>query len=134
MNLYSDGGARGNPGPAAIAFIATNEAGITLKADSCFIGYHTNNQAEYQALIMGLEYAAANQVQEVTCYLDSELVTKQVTGLYRIKNTELKRLNKQVKDLLNCFKQANILNVPREHPQITRADSLVNKKLDEQTK
>ena len=134
LNLYSDGGARGNPGPAAIAFIATTENGETLKADSRFIGKHTNNQAEYQALLLALKYAAEQKAQEVTCYLDSELVAKQLRGQYQIKNSELQQLNSQVRDLLVCFKKISFINVPRSNPQITRADALVNKTLDEEAR
>ena len=85
--LYSDGGARGNPGPAAIAFLAVTEAGQIIKADSRFIGKATNNQAEYNALIAALEFAKAFKAQEVTCHLDSELVGKQLKGEYSVKNS-----------------------------------------------
>ena len=104
LYLYSDGGARGNPGPAAVAFVATNEAGVVLKTGSRYIGNHTNNQAEYHALHMALEYAADIKIEEVICHLDSELVAKQLKGEYGIKNAELQRLNSQVKMLLKSFK------------------------------
>ena len=132
--IYSDGGARGNPGPSAIAFIATNEAGITLKADSSYIGVHTNNQAEYKALLMALKFAVDQKAQEVICHLDSELVGKQLNGQYAVKNSGLQPLNLEVKNLLGCFKKIQFVNVPREHPQIQRADALVNKTLDEAAK
>ncbi len=132
--LYSDGGARGNPGPSAIAFIATNAAGITLKADSCYIGVHTNNQAEYKALLMALRFAVDLKAQEVICHLDSELVGKQLNGQYAVKNCGLQPLNLEVKNLIGCFKKIQFINVPREHPQIQRADALVNKTLDEAAK
>jgi lactoylglutathione lyase len=130
--VYSDGGARGNPGPAAIAFIATNGAGVTIKADSCFIGIRTNNQAEYEALLMALKFAADLKAQEVICHLDSELVAKQLNGEYKVKNVELQQLNRQVHSLKSCFKKISFVNVPRETVQIHRADALVNKTLDEQ--
>jgi len=132
LKIYSDGGARGNPGPAAIAFIATINQGMTVKADSRFIGIRTNNQAEYEALLMALRVAADSKAQEVVCYLDSELVTKQLNGEYTVKNAELLKLNRQVQSLKGCFKKITFVNVPREHPQIQRADALVNKTLDEQ--
>jgi lactoylglutathione lyase len=134
MLIYSDGGARGNPGPAAIAFIATNESGTTIKADSRYIGVHTNNQAEYEALLLALKYAVDSHVSEIICYLDSELVAKQLTGEYAVKNTELQQLNRQVKGMLGCFRKVNFVNVPRSHLQISRADALVNKTLDEEAK
>ncbi len=134
LHLYSDGGARGNPGPSAVAFIATNEAGVTLKADSRYIGNHTNNQAEYHALLMALEYAVDVSAQEIICHLDSELVAKQLNGQYSVKNVELQRLNDQVRSILRTFKKVSFVNVPREHPQITKADALVNKTLDEEAR
>lgn len=132
--LYSDGGARGNPGPAAAAFIATNEAGITLKTDSQYLGIHTNNQAEYKALLMALQYALELKVPEVVCHLDSELVAKQLKGQYAVKNEELHKLFVQVKGLLGGFEKVNFVNIPREHPKISMADALVNKTLDEETR
>ena len=129
--LYSDGGARGNPGPAAIAYFALTEKGEVVKADSHFIGIHTNNQAEYQALIAALEFAVANKVEEVVCHLDSELVAKQLTGEYSVKNFELQKLWRKAQELKACFKKISFVNVPRTHLQIQRADALVNKTLDE---
>ena len=87
--IYSDGGARGNPGPAAIAFIAQNEKGETVAADTRFIGVHTNNQAEYEALLFALKYAVEVNAFEVACYLDSELIAKQVNGEYAVKDNLL---------------------------------------------
>jgi ribonuclease HI len=130
--LYSDGGARGNPGPAASAFLATTPAGITIRTDARFIGNRTNNQAEYEALLMALRYAAEHQANEVICYLDSELVTKQLNGQYQVKNVLLHKLYLEVKTVLKHFKQVSFINVPREHPQISKADALVNQTLDKQ--
>ncbi len=132
--IFSDGGARGNPGPAAIAFVAQNEQGQTIKTDTQYIGIHTNNQAEYEALLMALKFAVDQKPQEVICHLDSELVAKQLRGEYAVKNAELQKLNMQVKGLLGNFKKVTFVNVPREHPQISRADALVNKTLDEQAR
>lgn len=132
LYLYSDGGARGNPGPAAVGFVATNEAGVVLKTGARYIGNHTNNQAEYYALQLALEYATEIKAQEIICHLDSELVAKQLKGEYGIKNAELQRLNGQVRLQLRAFKKATFINVPREHPKISMADALVNKTLDEE--
>ena len=129
--LYSDGGARGNPGSAAIAYVAVTEAGQIIKADSRFIGEATNNQAEYQALIAALEFAKAFKVQEVTCHLDSELVGKQLKGEYSVKNPELRKLWRKAAELEAGFKKICFVNVPRTNPYIERADALVNKTLDE---
>ncbi len=131
--LYSDGGARGNPGPAAIAFLALTEKGETVKADSRFIGVHTNNQSEYKALIAALEFAASNKVEEVVCHLDSELVAKQLEGEYSVKNFELQRLCRQAQELKRCFKKISFVNIPRTNTYIKKADAMVNKTLDEQS-
>jgi lactoylglutathione lyase len=132
LKLFSDGGARGNPGPAAIAFVAQNALGQTIKTDTCYVGVRTNNQAEYEALLLALNYAAEQKAQEVTCHIDSELVAKQLNGQYSVKNAELQQLNQKVKALKASFKKIAFVNVPREHPQIQWADSLVNKTLDAQ--
>ena len=131
--MYSDGGARGNPGPAAIAYLAVTEAGQVIKADSRFIGEATNNQAEYNALISALEFAVAIKATEVTCHLDSELVGKQLNGEYSIKNSELRKLWRKAVELKSCFKKTCFVNVTRTNPYIVKADALVNKTLDEQT-
>jgi ribonuclease HI len=131
--LYSDGGARGNPGPAAIAYLALTEKGETVKTESHFIGENTNNQAEYYALIAALEFAAANKVEEVICHLDSELVAKQLKGEYRVKNFELQKLWRRAQELKRCFNRISFENVPRTNICIQRADALVNKTLDEQS-
>lgn len=132
--IFSDGGARGNPGPAAIAFIAQDERGETVKEDSRFIGLQTNNQAEYEALLMALKYAINQKAQEVVCHLDSELVAKQLNGQYTVKNYELQQLWRRVQELKGCLKKISFVNVPRNNPQIQRADALVNKTLDEAQK
>lgn len=131
--LYSDGGARGNPGPAAIAFLAVTEAGQVIKADSRFIGKATNNQAEYNALIAALEFAKAFKAEEVTCHLDSELVGKQLKGEYSVKNPELRKLWRKAVELKDDFKKVCFVNVRRSDPYIEKADALVNKTLDETT-
>ncbi len=134
MNLYSDGGARGNPGPAAIAFLAKNEVGQTVKEDTCYIGIRTNNQAEYEALLLALKFAIEADASEVTCHLDSELVVKQLNGEYAVKNDELHQLWRKVQQQKGCFRKISFVNVRRSHPQIQRADALVNETLDLQAK
>ena len=132
LNIYSDGGARGNPGPAAIAFIALNDKGETVKADSRFIGVHTNNQAEYEALLFALTYAVEANASEVVCHLDSELVAKQLNGEYAVKDSQLHQYWRKVREIKACFKKISFYNVSRSHPQIQQADTLVNKTLDQQ--
>jgi lactoylglutathione lyase len=132
--LYSDGGARGNPGPAAIAFVAQNERGETVKEDTCFIGVHTNNQAEYEALLLALNYAVEVGATDVSCYLDSELVYKQVNGEYAVKDSLLQQYWRKVREIRGCFKKICFYNVRRTHIQIQRADQLVNETLDKQAR
>jgi ribonuclease HI len=129
--LYSDGGARGNPGPAAAAFLAivNNEV---IKTDARYLGIRTNNQAEYEALTMALEYALDAKADEVTCYLDSELVGRQMKGEYKIKNFELHKLYLKAHAIRIQFKKAEIYNVNRTNNYIQKADALVNKALNEQ--
>ena len=134
LKLYSDGGARGNPGPAAIAYLAVTEEGQVIKTDSRFIGDATNNQAEYKALIAALEFAKAFKAQEVTCHLDSELVGKQLNGEYKVKNLELRKLWRKALELKDGFKKILFVNVPRTNLFIQKADALVNETLDKQTK
>jgi ribonuclease HI len=132
--LYSDGGARGNPGPAAIAYLALTEKSEIVKADSRFIGIHTNNQAEYNALIAAMQFAIALKAEEIVCHLDSELVVKQLNREYSVKNFELQKLWGRAQELKSCFKKISFLNVPRNNLLIQRADALVNKTLDEAAK
>jgi ribonuclease HI len=128
--IFSDGGARGNPGPAAIAFLILSEKGQVLMANSRYVGSRTNNQAEYEALIAALESAVKLQAQEVVCHLDSELVAKQVTGEYSVKNSELRKLWNKVIELNRNFKKVSFISVPRTNRQIQKADALVNEALD----
>ena len=132
LQIYSDGGARGNPGPAAAAFLATDETGTILHTSTRFIGIRTNNQAEYEALISALEYALSVKAEEVVCRLDSELVARQMNGEYSVKNPQLRVLYLKAHALRMQFKSANFFSVRRENPFIQKADALVNKALDAQ--
>jgi len=129
--IFSDGGARGNPGPAAIAFLILSENGQVLMANSRYVGSRTNNQAEYEALIAALESAVTLNAEEIICHLDSELIVKQLNGEYKVKNSELRKLWRKVHELSSHFKKVNFINVPRTNIQIQKADALVNKALDE---
>jgi ribonuclease HI len=132
--MYTDGGARGNPGPAAIG-VAIFDVGNThnpIKTLSLYLGETTNNQAEYKALIAGLEEAQKLGAQELVCYLDSELVVKQLTGIYKIKEAGLKDLAMDALRLKNTFMQVEFKHVPREKNKL--ADALVNEALDKEEK
>lgn len=126
--LYTDGGARGNPGPAGIGYVLTLEDGREMTGQE-YIGTATNNQAEYKALLAGMKRASDEGVQELECKLDSELVVRQMTGEYRIKDVDLKPLAEQVKTLAAAFTQVSFGHVRREHNK--QADTLVNRAIDE---
>jgi len=130
LNIYSDGGSRGNPGLAAAGFVVLSENGQVVKSSSRFLGLRTNNQAEYEALISALEFVASVGVEEVICHLDSEVVTKHLTGEYNVKNAELRRLWNKVRILRANFNKISFVNVPRTNFFIQKADALVNAALD----
>jgi ribonuclease HI len=130
LMIFSDGGARGNPGPAAMAFIIQSENGQTLETKSGYIGSRTNNQAEYEALIAALESAVAFNAEEAACHVDSELVAKQLTGEYAVKNRELRKMWNKAQELKRHFKKVSFINVPRTNNQIQKVDKLVNETLD----
>lgn len=129
VTVYTDGGARGNPGPAAIGGVILQD-GKTLKEFSRAIGQKTNNQAEYAALLAGLEHAAEFTDVTVNCVLDSELVVKQMRGEYKVKSPELRKLAHQAKHLEEKFKTVTYEHTRREGN--VRADALVNQALDVQ--
>ena len=131
MIIFSDGGARGNPGPAAIGFIVLSDEDNILIKKARYVGLRTNNQAEYEALIAAIEFAITVHAEEIICYLDSELVVKQLNGEYTVKNSELRILWRKVHELSNRFKKASFKSVPRTNYQIRKADALVNAALDE---
>jgi ribonuclease HI len=133
LEVYSDGGARGNPGPAAAAYLILTETNTIVKSGSRFLGKRTNNQAEYEALNMALEAATELAAEEVVCHLDSELVCRQLIGTYKVKNPGLLALWRQTQEFKLCFKTIRFFNVPREDKWIAEADRLVNERLDQVT-
>ncbi len=133
LMIFSDGGARGNPGPAAIAFTIQSENGKTIATGASCIGVSTNNQAEYEALLAALKTAASLKAEKVTCHLDSELVVKQLSGEYRVRNKDLKELWKTVQEIKKKFSEIKFVNVPRTHSVIQEVDKLVNLTLDKET-
>jgi ribonuclease HI len=126
-----DGGARGNPGPAAVAAVATSTEGDPLGERKAYIGDATNNVAEYRALLMGLELAHELGADEVEVVNDSELVARQIGGEYRVKHAGLRPLYLEAMQALRAFDGWAVRSVRRE--QNTRADELVNEALDEAT-
>ena len=128
MLIWIDGAARGNPGPAAIGVVIRDEPGATLARLSRYIGKTTNNQAEYRALIAALEKAVQLGARKVSVYSDSELVVRQITGRYRVKNAELKPLFQKVTQLQSRLESFSISHIPR--CQNAAADRLANEALD----
>jgi ribonuclease HI len=130
--VHTDGGARGNPGQAACAFVVEADGKVLFKA-SRFLGKTTNNLAEYQGVLAAIKYLSANRNllsgRRVVFYLDSELVVRQLAGLYKIKNENLKELNEEIKKIISKeLMDISFKNIPRSQNKI--ADYLVNKELD----
>ena len=129
LKIYSDGGARGNPGPSAsAAFVFDGKSNDLLKLDAKFIGNATNNQAEYEGLFLGLKMAAKLGAKSVVCCLDSELVVKQLKGEYKVKDSKMKEAKKGIDELIETFEKVEFKHIPREENSF--ADSLVNLILD----
>jgi ribonuclease HI len=126
--VHVDGGARGNPGPAGIAAVATGGGGEVLREESAYIGEATNNVAEYRALLLGLEVAEALGACEVEVVCDSQLVARQVGGQYRVKHPALRSLYQNAMAALGRFDRWSVRDVRREQNQ--RADELVNEAID----
>jgi ribonuclease HI len=126
--VHVDGGARGNPGPAAAACVISDPAGETLLERAELIGRATNNVAEYRALLLGLATARELGADEVEVIGDSELIAKQVQGLYKVKHEAMKPLYLDAMKALRGFTSWSIRTVPRA--QNKRADALVNEALD----
>lgn len=124
-----DGGARGNPGPAAAAAVASDPSGRELAERTDYIGETTNNVAEYRAVLLGLELARELAASEVEVVNDSELVAKQISGEYRVKNKGLQPLYLETMAALREFGDWTVRSVRRESNE--RADELVNEALDD---
>lgn len=129
--LFTDGGSRGNPGPAAYAFVLEADDGTVHDARGEAIGVATNNVAEYSALVAGLERAVEIGVTELEVVSDSELLVKQMRGEYRVKNRALQDLFLDASRLARQIHRVTYTAVPREHNEL--ADSLVNEALDAAT-
>jgi ribonuclease HI len=134
LKIYSDGGSRGNPGPSACAFVVIDNGRIVHK-ESKFLGKKTNNEAEYFGVISALEWLKnnknfLNEKRKVSFYLDSELVTRQVLGIYRVRVNNLKPLFLKVKNIIQELEiEKSFFSVPREKNKLS--DALVNMEIDE---
>lgn len=127
--IFTDGAARGNPGPAAAAAVIKNDQGTLVAKVAKYLQIATNNQAEYQAVLLGLEKAKELGAEEVDFYLDSELVVSQLNREYKVKDLSLQSFFVKIWNLSNSFKKITYHHVPREENR--EADKLANLKLDE---
>jgi ribonuclease HI/probable phosphoglycerate mutase len=132
LSLFTDGACRGNPGQGGAGAVLLGENGEVLGAAKKFLGHCTNNIAEYRALILGLETALERGTSVISIYLDSELLVRQIQGIYRVKNPDLKPLMAAIRDLLDRFDTWKIEHVPRSENAL--ADGLANEAIDEALK
>jgi len=128
FTLHTDGGSRGNPGPSGIGYVITDQTEKEIASGSEYIGSKTNNEAEYIALIKGLEQALKLDIKTLNIVADSELMIKQLNKQYKVKQDHLKLLFEQVVVLASKFEQISYSHVKREFN--TKADALVNLALD----
>jgi ribonuclease HI len=126
--VHVDGGARGNPGPAGIGVVVSDPEGNVLDRANAYIGESTNNEAEYRALLLGLDRALALGAREVEVVNDSELIAHQMTGRYKVKKETLRLLHQQARAAVEGFERWSIRPVRRERNE--DADALVNEAID----
>ncbi|MCK4477688.1 ribonuclease HI family protein [Candidatus Bathyarchaeota archaeon] len=127
---YSDGASRGNPGPAAVAIKIVDENGVVAKKFSKFLGRKTNNQAEYEALIEALQLAHDFTKGYVHCFLDSELIVKQLNGEYQVRNPRLEVLWLKVRELQQHFQSVSFNHISRTDKNMKEVDASANRVLD----
>jgi ribonuclease HI len=132
VKLVSDGACRGNPGMGGAGAVITDEADHILWEGKEYLGYCTNNIAEYKALILGMKGAQTRGFDHLDVYLDSELLANQINGSYKVKNENLKILMQEVRGLLSSFQSVQVKHVLRCHN--ARADKLANLAIDEREK
>ena len=128
--LFTDGASKGNPGPAGAGWVLTNDQDYGPVKECKFLGQATNNEAEYQALILGLQKALGCGVQVIRIHMDSELLVRQLNGDYRVKNPRLAILFHQAQDLLMKFPKYDIIHIPREENR--EADRMANEAIKDQ--
>lgn len=128
LTIHTDGGCRGNPGPAAAAYVIRTEDGVSIREAGIFIGRATNNIAEYQAVVAALRAAEKIGADEVDVFSDSELLVRQMNGQYRVRNGRLRPLYEQACNMAGRFSRCTITHVRREANEA--ADRLANQALD----
>jgi len=126
VDIYTDGGSQGNPGPSAIGVVIVGDNDKELLAKAKVIRDGTNNVAEYRALIYALKKARKLTRGSVMCWSDSRLMVNQVTGVFQIRDPKLKRLAKKAHKLARAFDEVGLMHVPRSHPRIQQADRMLN--------
>ncbi len=126
--LNTDGGSRGNPGPAGAAFVLSSSDGSVICSAGRYLGEATNNFAEYDALVWGLQVALARGCRAVEIRMDSELIVRQMTGIYRVKNEGLRPLFVQAQSHIDRFDEVRFVHIPRE--ENADADRLANEAMD----
>lgn len=129
IKLYADGGSRGNPGPSASGYVLMDMSDSILVDKGIYLGLTTNNQAEYQALKLGLEEASRMHIKKVDVYMDSLLVINQMKGVFKVRNRDLWPIHDAIKRLAAAFEHISFTHVPRELNKL--ADAAVNRALDE---
>lgn len=129
LRLYTDGAARGNPGPAGLGMVIEDASGLRVWGGCRYVGVATNNRAEYLALIEGLRKAAEWNPERLEVYLDSLLVVEQVSGRYKVRNADLRQLHGQAVQLLAQFGDFSVSHVRREKNR--GADALANRAIDD---
>jgi len=130
VKVFSDGASRGNPGPAAIAYAVFDQSGACIDSGSRLIGRATNNEAEYQALILAMDRACAHCRDTALFFLDSELLVRQFNGQYRAKDERMKDYLQRVLTKAKCFREVRVTHVPRENSGARLVDQMVNDALD----
>ncbi|MGI8427330.1 MAG: reverse transcriptase-like protein [Actinomycetota bacterium] len=128
LRIHTDGGARGNPGPAGIGVVLDDGEGQIIAEEGRGIGWATNNVAEYEGLIEGLRLALANGATELDVFMDSVLVVQQMKGIFKVKHPGLRPLHATARDLAKKFDKVTFRAIPREHN--TEADLLANEGID----
>ncbi|UCE80518.1 MAG: ribonuclease HI family protein [Methanobacteriota archaeon] len=128
--VYTDGASRGNPGPAAVGYAIFDPSGRCLERDGKYVGEHTNNEAEYEALLWAIEKASSYTLDSVRFHSDSELVVHQVNGVYQVKKEHLRDYVCRIRKSVERFQSFRLVYMPRENPRIVLVDGIVNGVLD----
>ncbi len=129
FDLYTDGASRGNPGNGGVGVVLYDEDGNVFATAKEFLGVCTNNEAEYKALILGLNEALKRKCRDLSIFLDSELLVRQINGIYRVKNKNLQGLMKEIRKLLSFLDEYTVKHVERSKNRV--ADQLANDAIDE---